>query len=231
VSGERYQLTVHARDDSERGSRYARRVRREGLVPGVMYGKGHTRAIAVHERELRAALTGPSGLNAIVDVVLDGQTTPHHAVLKEYQQHPIRGTITHFDFHEVRLDQPIQAVVTVQLVGESVGVKAGGVLQQVSREIHVEALPMNVPEHIDADISELEIGDTLRLEDIAAVPDVLFLDDLHETVIATVSAPRVIEEVVEEEVEEGEEVAAAEEAEAAAEAEPSAAEEEQPSEE
>jgi large subunit ribosomal protein L25 len=90
---------------------------------------------------------------------------------------------------------------------------------------------MNVPEHVDADISALEIGGTLRLEDIATVPEVTFLDDPHETVIATVSAPRVIEEALEEELEEGEEVAVAEEAEAAAEAEPSAAEGEQPAEE
>jgi large subunit ribosomal protein L25 len=223
VAGDRYQLTVHARDESERGSRYARRARRDGIVPGVLYGKGHTRAIAVHERELRTALTGSSGLNAIVDVVIEGQTTPHHAVLKEYQQHPIRGTITHFDFHEVRLDQPIHAVVIVQLVGESAGVKLGGVLQQVTREINVEALPMNVPERVDADITELEIGGTLRLEDLDAVEGVTFLDDPHETVVATISAPRVAEELPEEELAEGEEVEVAEgeEVEAAAEAEAS----------
>jgi large subunit ribosomal protein L25 len=223
VAGDRYQLTVRARDETERGSRYARRARREGIVPGVLYGKGHTRAIAVHERELRTALTGSSGLNAIVDVVIEGQTTPHHAVLKEYQQHPIRGTITHFDFHEVRLDQPIHAVVIVQLVGESAGVKLGGVLQQVTREINVEALPMNVPERVDADITELEIGGTLRLEDLDAVEGVTFLDDPHETVVATISAPRVAEELPEEELAEGEEVEVAEgeEVEAAAEAEAS----------
>jgi large subunit ribosomal protein L25 len=203
VSEDRHQLTVALRSDEERGSRYARRVRRDGVIPGVLYGKGHARAIAVPERELRAALTGPAGLNAIVDVVIEGQTTPHHAVLKDYQRHPIRGTITHFDFHEVRLDRPIHAVVAVQLVGESPGVRAGGVLQQVARELNVEALPMSIPEHLEADISGLEIGGTLRLEDMETIEGVTFLDDPHETVIANVAAPRVVEEAAPEELEEG----------------------------
>src|SRR4029453_10620226 len=129
------------REAAQVGSRRVRRLRKEGLIPGVLYGKGHARAIVVGERELRAALTGPSGLHAIVDVLIEGQKTPHHAVLKEYQQHPIRGTLTHVDFHEVRLDQPIQASVSVQLVGESPGAKEGGVVQQVTRELRLEALP------------------------------------------------------------------------------------------
>ena len=129
------------------------------------------RAIRARSRSrsaLRTALTGPSGLHAIVDVVIEGQKTPHHAVLKDFQQHAIRGTITHVDFHEIRLDQPIQATVTVLLVGDSVGVRQGGVIQQVTREIQVEALPTSIPEHIDVDVSDLDIGEAVRLEDIPA---------------------------------------------------------------
>ena len=146
-------------------------------MPGVLYGKGHSRAIVVGERDLRTALTGASGLHAIVDVMIEGQKTPHHAVLKDYQQHPMRGTVTHVDFHEVRLDQPIQAPSIVRLVGEAPGAKLGGVVQQVTRELHVEALPAAIPEHIEADISGLEVGATLRLEDIPAIEGVTFLDD------------------------------------------------------
>ena len=187
-------------------------------MPGVLYGKGHTRAIVVKERELRSALTGRSGLHAIVDVVVDGQTTPHHAVLKDFQRHPIRGTLTHVDFHEVRLDRPIQATVSVQLVGESPGSKQGGTVQQVTREIQVEALPTAVPEHIDADISALEVGGTVRIEDLVAIEGVTYLDD-PQVVLATCSIPRGISELEEEEAEaaEGEEGEAAE-GEAAAEA-------------
>jgi len=198
---------VRERGPAETGSRNARRLRRQGLIPGVLYGKGHARAIVVGERDLRIALTGASGLHAIVDVVIEGQKTPHHAVLKEYQQHPLRGTLTHVDFHEVRLDQAIQAVVVVSLTGEAPGSKVGGVLQQVSRELRVEALPGSIPEHIDADISGLDVGDILRLEDIDAIEGVAFLDDPHETVIATCTLPRGLTEAEEE----GEEGAEAEE--------------------
>ena len=186
-------------------------------MPGVLYGKGSTRAIVVAERELRTALTGPSGLHAIVDVVIEGQTTAHHAVLKDFQRHPIRGTLTHVDFHEVRLDQPIQATVAVQLVGESPGSKQGGIVQQVTREIQVEALPTGIPEHIEADISSLEVGGTVRVEDLPAIEGVTYLDD-PQLVLANCSIPRGITELEEaEEAAEGEEGEEGAEGEAAAE--------------
>jgi large subunit ribosomal protein L25 len=220
VAGERFKLEVQQRE--ERGSRNVRRLRASGLVPGVLYGKGHSRAILVPERDLRAAVTGPSGLHAILDVVIEGQTTVHPSVLADMQRDPIRGTVSHIDLREVRLDQPIQATVVVHLIGEPVGVKnAGGVLAHVTRELHVEALPMEIPEHIDGDVTSLEIGDALRLENIPAIEGVRFLDDPHDTVIATVSAPRAIvepeaeveEEGVEGEAPEGDEEGAAGEAE------------------
>jgi len=204
MSSERVTLQVVERDADQVGSRRVRRLRKEGLIPGVLYGKGHARAIIVGERELRAALTGPSGLHAIVDVVIEGQTTPHHAVLKEYQQHPIRGTLTHVDFHEVRLDQPIQATVNIQLVGESPGAKQGGVVQQVTREIRVEALPTAIPEHIEVDMAPLEVGEILRVVDLPAIEGVTYLDD-PETVLANCSMPRGIAELEAEEAAEGEE--------------------------
>jgi large subunit ribosomal protein L25 len=211
MSGDRIKLEVRERD--EIGSRHTRRLRKQGLIPGVLYGKGHARAVVVAERELRAAVTGPSGLHAILDVVLEGQKTTHPSILADYQRDPIRGTLIHFDLREVRLDQPIHASVVINLVGESVGVKAGGLVSLVTREINVEALPMNVPEHIDVDVAALDVGDVLRLEDVRAIPDVTFLDDAQETVIATVSIPRGFQEL-----EEAEAAAAAEaEAEALAE--------------
>jgi large subunit ribosomal protein L25 len=222
VTAERIKLQVKERGSGETGSRSVRRLRRQGLVPGVLYGKGHSRAIVVGERELRTVLTGPSGLHAILDVVIEGQTTPHHAVLKEYQQHPLRGVLTHVDFHEVRLDQPIHALVAVQMVGESPGAKQGGVLQQVTRELNIEALPGAIPEHIDADLSELEVGGALRLEDLPQLEGITFLDDPHETVLVSCTLPRGISELEEEEAEaaegeaaEGEEAEADEAAEAA----------------
>src|SRR6266576_6592643 len=123
MAGERIKLTVRERD--------SRRLRKQGLIPGVLYGKGKSSyAIFVPERDLRRALTGAGGLHAILDVVLEGQDTAHASILKDYQQDPIRGHISHIDLHEVRLDQPIQASVNVQLIGEPTGVKEGGVLSQ-----------------------------------------------------------------------------------------------------
>lgn len=214
MSGERFQLEVQERE--ARGSRESRRLRAQGMIPGVLYGKGQSRAIAVPERRLRAALTGASGMHAILDIVLEGQKTVHPSILADLQQDPIRGTVSHIDLREVRLDQPIQATLVVQLVGESEGVKSGGVLSLVTRELQVEALPGSIPEHVEVDISALEIGDVLRLEDVPAIEAVTFLDDPHETVVATVSAPRVevepVAEVEGEEIEgeaaEGEEAAA-----------------------
>jgi len=218
MSSERVTLEVSERGADQVGSRRVRRLRKEGLVPGVLYGKGHARAIVVDERTLRTALTGPSGLHTIVDVVIEGQTTPHHAVLKDYQRHPIRGTLTHVDFHEVRLDRPIQAAVSVQFVGESPGSKQGGIVQQVTRDVQVEALPTGIPEHVQLDISGLEIGGTLRVENLVPVEGVTFLDD-PQLVLATCSIPRGITEL-EEEAAEGAEGEAGEtaEGEAAAEA-------------
>jgi len=221
VSGDRLKLAVREREDL--GSRPSRRLRAQGLIPGVLYGKGHSRAIVVPERDLRTAMTGPSGLHAILDVVIEGQTTVHPSILAEYEQDPIRGTISHIDLREIRLDQAIHATVVVHLVGEAAGVKAGGVLSLVARELQVEALPANVPEHIDVDISVLEVGDVLRLADIPAIENVTFLDDPHETVIATVSMPRGYAELEEADAAAAEEAAAegAPEAEAAEDGEPS----------
>jgi len=217
VSGDRITLEVKERAADQIGTRNVKRLRREGLIPGVLYGKAN-KAFVVSERELRIALTGPSGLHAIVDVVIAGQKAPHHAVLKEYQQHPVRGTITHVDFHEVRLDQPIQATVVVQLVGEAPGAKIGGVVQQVARELRVEALPSAIPEHIEVDLSGLELGESLRLQDVRAIAGVTFLDDPAETVIANCSSPRGLTEA-EEAAEEALAAEASAESAAAAEAE------------
>jgi len=208
VAGERIRLEVQ---DRERlGSAESRRLRRAGMIPGVLYGRGHKpHAIAVPERELRRVLTGDHGLHAILDVVLDGQKTAHASILKEYQRDPVKGKLIHIDLQEVRLDQPIQAQVAVELVGEAIGSKEGGVLSQVTREITVQALPMEMPDRLELDVSNMAIGDTLRISDLAqAVEGVSYLDD-PDTVLATVTMPS---RFVEPELEEGEEVAEGEEA-------------------
>jgi large subunit ribosomal protein L25 len=205
MAGERIQLGVKARETA--GSAESRRLRASGMIPGVLYGDGKkAHPFAVEERELRRVLTGDHGLHAILDVVFDGQKTAHHAVLKEYQLDPVRPRLLHIDLHEVRLDQTIQTQVAVEPFGESAGVKEGGVLTLVLREINVEALPMEVPDRFEVDISALLIGDSLRVSDIRPPEGVTILDD-PESVVLNVTPPTKIEEPEpeeEEELEEGE---------------------------
>jgi large subunit ribosomal protein L25 len=188
MAGERTKLTVSER--TQLGSPETRRLRKQGLVPGVLYGRGEPIAICIAERELRRALTGAGGLHSILDVVVDGTGKSHASILKDYQVDKVRGHVTHVDLQEVRLDQTITAAVTVQLIGgdESPGVREGGVLSQPLREISVEALPLEVPEHLDLDVSHMESGDTLRIADVHVPEGVTLLDD-PETVVATVTAP------------------------------------------
>ncbi|HKN62889.1 MAG TPA: 50S ribosomal protein L25 [Gaiellaceae bacterium] len=224
MAGERTKLVVAQRE--RLGSAESRRLRKEGLVPGVLYGNGEPVAICIAERELRRALTGAAGLHSILDVEIDGKGQTHASILKEYQVDPVRGGVTHVDLQEVRLDKPIQASVSVQLLGgdDAPGVREGGVLSQPLREVTVEALPLEMPEHIDLDVSGMEIGGTLRISDLTAPEGATLLDD-PEMVVATVTAPTKVAEpepteeelaALEAEGEEGEEPTEGEAAEGAA---------------
>lgn len=199
-------MKIDVRPRTEFGSAASRRLRREGFVPGVLYGRSEPASFLVAERELRRVLTGPGGLHAILDIAIDGGGT-QPAILKDYQQDPVKGKLLHIDLQEVRLDEAITASVVVSLVGaeDAPGVREGGVLSQIMREVSVSALPLEVPEHIDVDVSGMEIGGTLRLSEVPTVEGVTFLDDPDETVIATITAPTREEEpeVEEEEGAEG----------------------------
>jgi large subunit ribosomal protein L25 len=198
----REKLKAAARTDF--GSRSSRRLRAGDLVPGVVYGGGsEARAFQAGEREIRAVLAGGQ---ALFDLELEGaKAVP--VVVKEQQLHPVRGNLQHIDLQEVKLDEAIQAEVAIELEGAETapGVKEGGVLEHVTREITVEALPTEIPERLVADVSEMQINDTVTLSTIAAPEGVKFVaDDLDEVTIATLSPPRVEEEpepAVEEEAE------------------------------
>jgi large subunit ribosomal protein L25 len=221
VAGERVKLTVTER--TKLGSSESRRLRRQGLVPGVLYGRADPVAICIGERELRAALSTAAGSHAVLEVAIDGGRE-HSAILKEYQRDRVRGTIVHVDLQEIRLDQLIHSAVAITLVGEPAGVKEGGVLSQVANEVHVEGLPLEIPQHLDVDVSGMHIGDSLRLAELQ-VPDGITLLDDAETVLATVTMPTRVEEP-EVEPAEGEELAEGEEPEAGAEGAEAAAGEE-----
>ena len=192
---ENTKLEVNAREAAH--SREIRRLRREGQVPGVLYGGGDEPVpFAVAERALRHALAAEG---AVLELSVDGGAgTP--AVVKETQRHPVRGELTHVDFLRVDLKKPIQASVVVEFEGadKAPGVREGGVLEHVTREVTVEALPTDIPESLTLDVSAMEIGDTLALAAIQAPAGVTIVDD-EQTTIASVHAPRVV--VEEEEIE------------------------------
>jgi large subunit ribosomal protein L25 len=188
-------LNVNSR--AAEGSRAVRRLRRSGRVPGVLYGGGgEPVGFDADARELRLALAG-SG--AVLDLSVDGgKTTP--VVLKEAQRHPVRGETIHVDLLRVNLNEAIHAVVPVELEGvdDAPGVKEGGVLEQITRELNVEALPTAIPESIVHEVGEMQIGDTILLGALDTPVGVTLLDDPEETVIATLSPPRLQTEAAEE---------------------------------
>jgi large subunit ribosomal protein L25 len=178
------------------GSREVRRLRRSGRVPGVLYGGGGDAvSFDADARELRLALAR-SG--AVLDLSVDGgKATP--VVLKETQRDPVRGETVHIDLLRVRLDQAIHAIVPIELTGteDAPGAKEGGVLEQITREVNVEALPTAIPESIVHDVGEMQINDTLLLSALTVPEGVALLDDL-ETVVVTLSPPRLQTEAEEE---------------------------------
>jgi len=190
----RTRAKLKAAPRTEFGSRSARRLRGEKLVPGVVYAGGaEARHFQAVERDVRTVLAGGQ---ALFDLELDGSKAVP-VVVKEQQLHPVRDTLQHIDLQEVKLDEAIQAEVAIELEGAEAapGVKEGGVLEHITREITVEALPTEIPERLVADVSAMQINDTVQLSAVEAPEGVEFVaEDLDEITIATLSPPRVEEE-------------------------------------
>ena len=189
--------TLKAQPRTEFGSRESRRLRRQGLVPGVVYGSGsETRAFQVGVRDLRNVLVHGG---ALIDVEIEGSDAVP-AVIKDQQHHPVRGEVVHLDLQEVDLLEEIEAEVAIELIGteEAPGIKEGGVLEHVTHQITITALPTAIPESIPADVSAMVIGDTLQLSALIAPEGVQFFlgedQNADEITIATLSPPRVEEE-------------------------------------
>jgi large subunit ribosomal protein L25 len=200
AQGARTLLTLEPRE--ERGSRANRRLRRRGLIPGVIYGiDSDSVSFKVDARRLRSVL---SEGHALFDVEVDGGPR-QPVIVKDEQRDPVRGNVQHLDLLKVRLDEKIQATVALELEGveEAPGVKEGGVLGHVTREVTIEALPTDIPDRIVADVSGMGIAETLTLDSVASQAGVEILGDLEEIVVATVTAPSEIveEEEIEEEAE------------------------------
>jgi large subunit ribosomal protein L25 len=226
-----YELKAEKRDQAGKGA--ARKIRATGRVPAVLYGPqlDPTR-LTVDSRELWHALHTDAGTNVLISLAVDGDT--FLTMPREVQRDIVRGTLLHVDFLRIRRDVAIQVEVPIHLTGESLGVTEGGVIEHHLWELRIECLPANVPESIDADVTNLNIGDSLHVSDLRIPQHLTVLTPEDETIVSVVPPPvlEVPEEVApEEEVPEGEVPEGAEAPEGAEPAEGEAPEGEAPSEE
>lgn len=182
-------ITLEVQSRTQLGTREVKRMRRTGVVPGVVYGGGSDpRAIVVDMRVLRAALTGDQGRNAILHVSIDGGPTVP-SILKDWQVDPVKDVLRHIDLLEIALDKAITANVPVVLSGESPGAKIGGAFNQLVHQLRVQAIPTDMPSQLTLDISSLQVGGTLRVSDVAVPAGATVLDD-SDMIVASVSATR-----------------------------------------
>lgn len=181
-----------------------RRLSQTGQIPAVLYGHDRTtKVIAVdrHDFELLTAHHAPGA--TIVSMTLEGEKRPINAVVKDVQRSPVKGSILHVDFQIIRMDEVIHVTVPLRFVGDSAGVKAGGILTENAHQVNIEAKPKDIPEAIEADVSALEVGDSMRLGEVPVPHGVKILDDAEE-ILCSVLPPAIAVEA---------EVAAEEEAE------------------
>jgi large subunit ribosomal protein L25 len=211
------ELKLKATKREGAGKGVARKLRAAGRVPAVLYGHGMAPvSIALDSKELFRALHGSAGANVLVDLIVDGKQ--HLALPREIQRDHVRGLYLHVDFLAVRRDEKVAVGVPIRVVGEAPGVRGGGVLEHHLWELRVECLPGEVPDGIEADVSSLQVGDSLKVSDIVLPKGVTVLTPAEESVLGVVTPQaRVVEEEVVA-VAEGEEAPEAAEVEAAEEA-------------
>lgn len=160
---EKAQLTIEPRENVGKG--FARRLRTAGKVPGVLYGLGAHRTLVADPRVIEKALLSDGGKNVVFSLNGDG-VDGKHALVKDYQVDPVTRKLLHVDLIEIDVMKKVDVTVTIQVVGKCVGVVNGGIINVVEREIEIRALPNAIPKHIDVDVTNLDIGDSLHVDDI-----------------------------------------------------------------
>ncbi len=197
-------ITLVAQTGRAQGSAASRRLRREGLVPAVVYGHGlDPLAVAVDHRELMAALATDAGVNAIISLDVEGGDTLT-TLAREIKRHPYKSRIDHLDFVQILLTELVEATVGIDFIGEPVGVReSGGIIETINTSVSIEALPAEIPSSIELDISHMDINDTMTVADLAAVAGVTYLDP-EDTPLVSISLPSAVLAEEEEEGEEGE---------------------------
>ena len=179
------EVTLRAEVGRDQGSRASRRLRRTGQVPAVLYGHGiDPMPIAVNHKDLAAVLKGEAGANAIISLEIEGEGT-FTTLAREVVKNPVKPFINHVDFLQISLDEMVSAEVALVFVGEPVGVRLnGGVADTMRVIVNVEALPTAIPSHIDVEVSEMDINDTLTVADLVAIDGVVYTDELDTPLIS-----------------------------------------------
>lgn len=186
-----------------RGNSPARALRRDGNLPSVIYGPGkETVALSVSVYDMEQVIKKTKTLQVFVNLTIEGQGS-RSAMLKELQRHPVSGNFIHADFYEVAMDRKINVMIPIVTVGQSKGVELGGMLQIIRHEVEAYCIPSNIPEVIEIDITDLDIGESVHVEDIQLEGDVELVHDVNFTVL-TVLSTRKIDEAEEGEAAEGE---------------------------
>ncbi|MEK6790958.1 MAG: 50S ribosomal protein L25 [Deltaproteobacteria bacterium] len=197
---ERINLTAQRRTETGKGP--AGRLRKDGNVPAVLYGPGIKAAIplTLSGKETHKVLHTAAGGNVLVNLTINGEDKPVMAMFKAVSRHPLAASIQHVDFFEIRMDHKIVADVPLRVVGKSVGVALGGILQLEARKVKVECLPANIPDSLDVDVTALAIGSSLHVKDIIFPEGVKAAGDASATIVSVVAptleaAPKTAEEV------------------------------------
>lgn len=190
-----HEIKLNAKPRTEVG-KTSKRLSREGLVPAILYG--HNREaipLSVERHEFEMMLQHGGGA-AMVKLAIEGEKAPVDVIVKDTKHSPAKGTLQHVDFYAVRMDEALHAAVALHYIGEedSVGVRSGGILMHNLREVNIEAMPADLPEYIEADVSALDVGDSLHISELTLPKGVKILDDA-DMIVSSVTAPRVELEV------------------------------------
>ena len=206
------QIEMEVAVREERGKNAARRLRLTGNVPATVYGLGKDpQAISVNTKEMTTVLKDPAGHNRVFNIKCDG--TQEHAMAVDYQIDPVKHSLLHVDLQRVDVNKPVTVSVPIKAVGTAYGVKTeGGFEEMVSREVRIECLPLDIPESIDVDVTDLRVGQAVRAKDLPA-SDTWTLADLDQRVLVHIMASRATDELPEDEEAETEDEAAEEPAE------------------
>jgi large subunit ribosomal protein L25 len=191
-------LILEVEERTSLGKNESRRLRRSGLIPGVLYGSGKRNfPVMVSPRHVDKILNSEAGENTLLDLRLKGQDTQRKAMIREFQIDPVSSQVVHVDFIRIEMDQKLQVHVPVRTTGVALGVKdEGGILEIVQRTLEVECLPADIPEQVEVDISALNIGDQVRVGDLDLGDKVLFMQ-AADMVVVTLVMPKAEEEVAE----------------------------------